>query len=143
MSWSRPFDTTHMYLELLNCVGRLVVPETIYIYILLNYIFKFVKELVTSLDMLIKQVISLDKQLVYYKKAESGLIKKLGYSEARTRLTRAVYLFSIGTNDYTSLFLTKSPLLNSTSHSQYVASVVGNLTTVIAVSYILHNICNK
>ncbi|KAL8118837.1 GDSL esterase/lipase 5 isoform X1 [Apium graveolens] len=80
-------------------------------------------------------VIGLDKQLEYYKKAESGMIKNLGYVEAKKRSTRAVYLFSIGTNDYTSLFLTNSILFTSTSHSKYVASVIGNLTTVITEIY--------
>jgi hypothetical protein len=45
-----------------------------------------------------------------------------------------VYLFSIGTNDYMSPFLTNSTILNSYSKSEYVGIVIGNLTSVIKVS---------
>ncbi|KAJ0074952.1 hypothetical protein Patl1_33828 [Pistacia atlantica] len=43
-------------------------------------------------------------------------------------LSKAVFLFSIGSNDYTSPFLT-----NSTS--RYVGMVIGNLTTVLKEIY--------
>lgn len=59
---------------------------------------------------------------------------KLGYVEAKKRLSRAVYMFSIGSNDYISPFLTNSSILDSYSESEYVEMVVGNLTSVIKVS---------
>ncbi|KAK0595575.1 hypothetical protein LWI29_008015 [Acer saccharum] len=77
-------------------------------------------------------VISLKTQLSYYKKVECWLREKLGNDEAKLIISRAVYLFSIGANDYTSPFLTNNfTLLNSSSHSEYVGIVIGNLTTVI------------
>ncbi|KAK3220612.1 hypothetical protein Dsin_014582 [Dipteronia sinensis] len=81
-------------------------------------------------------VINLKTQLNYYKKVESWLREKLGNDEAKLIITRAVYLFSIGTNDYSSPFLTNNfTLLNSSSHSEYVGIVIGNLTTVIKEIY--------
>ncbi|KAJ4717685.1 GDSL esterase/lipase [Melia azedarach] len=81
-------------------------------------------------------VINLRTQLIYYKKVESLLRGKLGNDEARMRISRAVFLFSIGSNDYTSPFLTNNfTLLHSFSESRYVAMVIGNLTTVIKQVY--------
>jgi len=58
---------------------------------------------------------------------------KLGSSEAKLLLSKAVYMFSIGSNDYLSPFLTDSDVLNSFSHSEYVAMVVRNITSIIKV----------
>lgn len=80
-------------------------------------------------------VIDLKTQLSFYKKVETWLRSKLGKVEAKMTLTKAVYLFSIGTNDYTSLFLTNSTLLDSYSKSEYVGIVIGNLTTIIKDIY--------
>ncbi|KAF5466286.1 hypothetical protein F2P56_016227 [Juglans regia] len=77
-------------------------------------------------------VVDLRTQLSYYKKVVvSWLRRKLGKIEAKLTLSRAVYLFSIGSNDYTSLFLTNSTVLNTYSKSEYVGIVIGNLTTII------------
>lgn len=83
---------------------------------------------------LVFQVIDLKTQLSYYKKVETWLRDKSGKNEAKTTLSRAVYLFSIGSNDYMSPFLTNSSVLNSYSKSEYVGIVIGNLTAVIKVS---------
>ncbi|XVF25276.1 hypothetical protein REPUB_Repub13aG0199100 [Reevesia pubescens] len=80
-------------------------------------------------------VIDLNTQLIYYKKVESWLRKKLGNDEAKMSLSRAVYLFGIGSNDYMSPFLTNSTVLNNYSDSTYVGMVIGNLTTVIKEIY--------
>lgn len=80
------------------------------------------------------QVIDLKTQLKYYNKVVIWLRHKLGNFEAKMRLSRAVYLFSIGSNDYMSPFLTNSTILDSYSESEYVGMVIGNLTTVIKVS---------
>ncbi|XP_062154192.1 GDSL esterase/lipase 5-like isoform X2 [Alnus glutinosa] len=81
------------------------------------------------------EVIDLKTQLYYYKKVEAWLRHKLGNAEAKTTLSRAVYLFSIGSNDYMSPFLTNSTILNSYSKSEYVGIVIGNLTSVIRAIY--------
>ena len=84
------------------------------------------------------QVIRLKTQLSYYKKVECWLREKLGNDEAKLIVSRAVYLFSIGTNDYASPFFTNNfTLLNSSSHSEYVGIVIGNLTTAIKVSIVI------
>ncbi|XP_044495306.1 GDSL esterase/lipase 5-like isoform X2 [Mangifera indica] len=80
-------------------------------------------------------VINLKTQLSYYKKVESWLREKLSNDEGKLILSRAVYLFSIGSNDYTSPFLTNSTVLNSFSKSQYIGMVIGNLTRVLKEIY--------
>nr|XP_027121901.1 GDSL esterase/lipase 5-like isoform X1 [Coffea arabica] len=78
------------------------------------------------------QVIGLRTQLRYYTKVKAWLRHELGDVESNMILSRAVYLFSIGTNDYTSTFLTNSTMLaNSGSPSNYVGMVIGNLTSVV------------
>ncbi|CAK7356458.1 unnamed protein product [Dovyalis caffra] len=76
-------------------------------------------------------VIDLKTQLRYYKKVEKGLRRKLGSDEAKMTISKAVYLFSIGSNDYMSPFLTNSTVLKSYTNSKYVEMVISNLTTVI------------
>lgn len=81
------------------------------------------------------QVISLSAQLSFYKKVVGVLRQKLGDLESKTTLSNAVYLFSIGTNDYTSIFLTNSTILSFYSKSDYVGMVIGNLTIAIKEVY--------
>ncbi|XP_057459461.1 GDSL esterase/lipase 5-like isoform X1 [Actinidia eriantha] len=81
-------------------------------------------------------VINLSTQLRNYKKVVRWLRGKLGDGEADTSLSRAVYLFSIGSNDYMSPFLTNSSVLTSYSNSNYVAMVIGNLTMAIKEVYL-------
>ncbi|KAL9992159.1 putative GDSL lipase/esterase, lipase, GDSL, active, SGNH hydrolase superfamily [Helianthus debilis subsp. tardiflorus] len=78
-------------------------------------------------------VISLETQLRYHKRVEKRLRKMYGNTEADTTLSKAVYLFSIGSNDYTSPYLiTNSSHFNSSySNSLLVRIVIGNLTTAI------------
>lgn len=81
-------------------------------------------------------VIGLKTQLRYYTKVKAWLTHKLGDVESNMILSRAVYLFSIGTNDYISPFLANSTMLaNSGSHSKYVELVIGNLTSVVKAIY--------
>ncbi|XVE51795.1 hypothetical protein DITRI_Ditri02bG0070200 [Diplodiscus trichospermus] len=80
-------------------------------------------------------VIDLKSQLSNYYKAENWLRQKLGNDEAKMTISRAVYLFSIGSNDYMSPFLTNSTILHNYSDSIYVGMVIGNLTTVIKEIY--------
>nr|GEW52053.1 lipase, GDSL [Tanacetum cinerariifolium] len=78
-------------------------------------------------------VISLQTQLSNHKRVEERLRKIYGSTEAKNTLSKAVYMFSIGTNDYISPYLiTNSTHFNSSySNSQLVQIVVGNLTSVI------------
>ncbi|GMN36773.1 hypothetical protein TIFTF001_006288 [Ficus carica] len=82
-------------------------------------------------------VIDLKTQLRNYKKVEGWLRHKVGSVGAEVTLSKAVYLFSIGTNDYMSIFLTNSTVLTTFSHSQYVHMVIGNLTAVLKEIYTL------
>lgn len=78
-------------------------------------------------------VISLHTQLRYHKKVVNRLRKMYGDTEARNTLSKAVYLFSIGTNDYLNPYMiTNSTHFNSSySNSQLVDIVIGNLTIAI------------
>ncbi|KAL0853350.1 hypothetical protein Bca101_058502 [Brassica carinata] len=78
-------------------------------------------------------VISLRTQLDHYKKVERLWRMKFGKEESKKRISRAVYLISIGSNDYSSPFLTNQSL--SISMSQHVDIVIGNLTTFIKEIY--------
>ncbi|XP_021688461.2 GDSL esterase/lipase 2 [Hevea brasiliensis] len=80
-------------------------------------------------------VIDLKTQLNYFKNVEKQLRQKLGESETKTLLSRAIYLFSIGTNDYLEPSTKNSSLLQFFSREEYVGMVIGNLTTVIKEIY--------
>ncbi|GKV09711.1 hypothetical protein SLEP1_g21168 [Rubroshorea leprosula] len=80
-------------------------------------------------------VIDLKTQLRYFKKVESWLRKKLGNDEGKLTISKAVYLVSIGSNDYMSPFLTHSTSLNTYTVSTFVGMVIGNLTSVIKEIY--------
>ncbi|XP_059456465.1 GDSL esterase/lipase 1-like [Corylus avellana] len=76
-------------------------------------------------------VIDLNTQLKYFKNVETMLKRKVGETQAKKLLSRAVYLISIGNNDYLAPFTTNSSVLLSYSPQEYVDMVIGNLTTVI------------
>ncbi|KAK2987357.1 hypothetical protein RJ640_023658, partial [Escallonia rubra] len=77
-------------------------------------------------------VISLNTQLTYFKDVEKQLVHKLGAEEAMQLLSKAVYLFSVGVNDYVRLILVNS----SSSHKhEFVNMVIENLTVVIKEIY--------
>uniref|UniRef100_A0A2N9FTZ2 SGNH hydrolase-type esterase domain-containing protein n=1 Tax=Fagus sylvatica TaxID=28930 RepID=A0A2N9FTZ2_FAGSY len=80
-------------------------------------------------------VIDLNTQVHYFKKARRLLRKKLGDAEAKTLLARAVYLTSIGSNDYTVLFTSNSSTFQTYSPEKYVEFVIGNLTSAIKEIY--------
>ena len=79
------------------------------------------------------QVISLNTQLSYFKNVEKQFRRMLGDEAAKKVLFEAVYLISIGTNDYLSPFFRYSTVFQSYSQKQYINMVVGNLTEVIKV----------
>ncbi|CAO2824659.1 unnamed protein product [Amaranthus hypochondriacus] len=81
-------------------------------------------------------VIDLHMQLKSYKKVKKWLIKEYGYVKARKRLKKGVYLFSIGINDYMSLFVSNSSkFLTSYTKPHYVNMVINNITSVVKEIY--------
>ncbi|KAF7136299.1 hypothetical protein RHSIM_Rhsim08G0242800 [Rhododendron simsii] len=80
-------------------------------------------------------VINLKTQLSYFKNVENMLRQKLGTKDAKQLLHNAVYLFSIGGNDYLSPIGSNSSIYYSYSQAEYVDMVIGNLTTVIKEIY--------
>ncbi|XP_022715358.1 GDSL esterase/lipase 1-like [Durio zibethinus] len=80
-------------------------------------------------------VIDLKTQLSYFKKVEKLLRQKLGNAEAKTLLSKAVYLISIGANDYISPLSTNSSVFQFFSKEEYVGMVIGNLTDTIKEIY--------
>ncbi|KDP40645.1 hypothetical protein JCGZ_24644 [Jatropha curcas] len=72
--------------------------------------------------------IDLKTQLKYFKKVEKQLRKELGKIRTKKWLSGAVFLFSVGTNDYASTF----PVI---PNPHQVEMVIGNLTKVIKEIY--------
>ncbi|OWM66843.1 GDSL esterase/lipase 1-like [Punica granatum] len=80
-------------------------------------------------------VVDLKSQLRLFEKMEKQLKKNFGDELAAKTISEAVYLFSIGSGDYSSTFFTNSTLFQSHSHEEYVAMVIGNITSVISGIY--------
>ncbi|CAL5371246.1 unnamed protein product [Camellia sinensis] len=76
-------------------------------------------------------VIDLKTQVANFKKVEKSLMKQLGDKEAKKILSRAIYLISIGSNDYFTIFATNSSVFKSYPREEYVEMVIGNLTQVV------------
>ncbi|KAJ1407038.1 SGNH hydrolase superfamily [Sesbania bispinosa] len=81
--------------------------------------------------------IDLNTQTNYFREVGKQLRQKLGGMEAKKLLSRAVYIFSIGGNDYGTPFLTNSttPLLLPYPQQQFVDFVIGNITVAIKEIY--------
>nr|GLL25016.1 GDSL esterase/lipase 1-like [Ipomoea trifida] len=79
-------------------------------------------------------VISLKAQLGYFKKVSQQLKKEVGNEGSKKLLSNAVYMFNIGSNDYSNYVL-NSTLLNAYTQNQYVDMVVGNMSTVFQEIY--------
>ncbi|KAH1196246.1 GDSL esterase/lipase 2 [Glycine max] len=77
----------------------------------------------------IPDFIDLKTQLSYFKKVSKVLRQDLGDAETTTLLAKAVYLISIGGNDYEISLSENSSSTHTTE--KYIDMVVGNLTTVI------------
>ncbi|XP_010552192.1 PREDICTED: GDSL esterase/lipase 3-like [Tarenaya hassleriana] len=81
-------------------------------------------------------VIDLKTQLRNFKNVEKILTENLGDAEAKKLLSRAVYLFHIGANDYFYPFsLNSSSFQSHTKKAEFVDIVVGNITAVIKEVY--------
>ncbi|GAB2222192.1 hypothetical protein Droror1_Dr00013396 [Drosera rotundifolia] len=78
--------------------------------------------------------ISLREQLSYFKDVVSTLKQQFGEAETKRKLMRAIYLFSMGGNDYFS-FYTSYPNASESAQKEYVSIVIGNLTEVIEEIY--------
>ena len=78
-------------------------------------------------------MVDLKTQLRYFKKVKKQLSEKLGPEKAKTLISSAVYLFSVGGNDYLSPFTFNSSFYNKYSKKEYVGMVFGNFTQVIEV----------
>lgn len=80
--------------------------------------------------------ISLRMQLEYFKDMKKSLSQQLNNAEAEKVLRKAVYLFSIGGNDYFS-FYSSNPNANQSDQRTYAEMVIGNLTLVLQELYSL------
>ena len=78
-------------------------------------------------------MVDLETQLNYFKKVERKLRRKLGVGEAKELISSAVYLFSVGGNDYLSPFTFNSSFYDKYSKKEYVGMVLGNFTQVLEV----------
>lgn len=80
-------------------------------------------------------VVPLRRQVDYLKEMKRSLRKKLGTSETKKLLSRAVYLIAIGSNDYGAFDPQSNLLYQFYTTQQYVDSVIGNMTTFIKEIY--------
>ncbi|RXH67600.1 hypothetical protein DVH24_027747 [Malus domestica] len=80
-------------------------------------------------------VIDLPSQLSNLESVRKSLRQELGHDEATTLLSRAVYLFAFGSNDYIVPFEKNSSVLHSYSPEKYVGLVIGNITSAIKEIY--------
>ena len=87
-------------------------------------------------------MIDLKSQLNNFKNLESLLSKELGDAEAKHFLFRAVYIISVGSNDYAVPFTRNSSIFQSYTPEEYVDMVISNLTFVIEVRKI-NNLFNN
>ncbi|KAI4346105.1 hypothetical protein L6164_013185 [Bauhinia variegata] len=76
-------------------------------------------------------VIDLKSQLAGFKSVSKKLRKELGDIEAKCFLSRSVYLFNMGANDYNMLAVEKR---NAYSTNKFVDMVISNQTSVVKVS---------
>lgn len=102
------------------------------VYIKQIYNHNFITKLVISWYwsiMFYWQVVNLNTQLNQFKNVATQLAQRLGEEEASALLSRSVYMFSIGVNDYSSTIKGDS--------KQFRNMIIGNLTSVIKVISIL------
>lgn len=70
----------------------------------------------------------------YFEEVEKRLIAKLGASKAEEMISNAVYLISMGSNDYLGGYLGNPKMQELYNPQLYVGIVLGNLTSTIQVS---------
>ncbi|KAG2380923.1 GDSL esterase/lipase [Vigna angularis] len=82
-------------------------------------------------SILLREVIDLKTQAIYLKDLKNVFSQRLGKAIAEDIVSKSVYLFSIGGNDYGSLLNPDSNLvLPPGDHQGFVDIVIGNLTDV-------------
>lgn len=74
-------------------------------------------------------MIGLQKQLKEFGRVKKKLKEKLGEERTKQLTANAVYLFSIGSDDY----FAPSPSFHSFSPREYIAMVVANITAAFEV----------
>ncbi|KAL9256003.1 GDSL esterase/lipase 5-like protein [Drosera capensis] len=81
--------------------------------------------------------INLKMQVDYFEEMVTKLRSQIGVAEANKLLGNAVYLFSIGGNDYVSLVTANlnKPALSASYKREYISTVLGNLTAHITTIY--------
>jgi hypothetical protein len=79
------------------------------------------------------KTIGLKTQLSFFKYTKKHLNVKLGEAKTKTLLSRALYMFSIGSSDYITFATHKTTELPSYTRDEYVKTVIGNLTDAIQV----------
>lgn len=79
-------------------------------------------------------VVNLHTQLSYFKKVGQWLMAKMGTKGEKNLLKKAVYLFSIGGNDYMR-FASTYPTATSSAQKHQVAMVIANITNVLKEIY--------
>ncbi|CAN8259395.1 unnamed protein product [Cochlearia groenlandica] len=77
----------------------------------------------------------LGTQLNSFKNVTDVLRTELGDAEARRIISKAVYIFHIGANDYQYPFFANSTIITTTTKEKFVDFVIGNTTTVIEELY--------
>ncbi|XP_027337345.1 GDSL esterase/lipase 5-like [Abrus precatorius] len=82
-------------------------------------------------------VIDQKSQALYFAKVSKQFRQKLGEEEAKKLLSRAIYIVSIGGNDYSAPYYTNSttPVAIPYSQQNFVDFVIGNITTAIKAIY--------
>lgn len=78
-------------------------------------------------------------QLRYFKNVVRKFRRKLGKKETEILLSNAVYLFSIGSNDYFVPFSNNSTVFKYNGQEEFVHQVIGNFTAVVKVTNALSN----
>ena len=78
-------------------------------------------------------MIDLGTQLNSFRNVERSLRSALGDAEAKKIFSRAVYMFSIGSNDLFFPLVANSSLFQSNTKERFVDFVIGNTTSVLEV----------
>ncbi|XP_061947419.1 GDSL esterase/lipase 3-like [Populus nigra] len=89
------------------------------------------------------KVIDLKTQLRYFKELEKLPRQKLSDEVAKTLLSSALYLFSIGSNDYFVPFIPNPTVLQSYNRNEYIRMVIGNLTSGIQCGLNKFELCDN
>ena len=84
-------------------------------------------------------MVDLQTQLRYFKKVKKRLSQTLGPAKAETLISKAVYLFSVGGNDYISRYTADSTTLDKHYKKESAGMVLGNLTQVLQVMDSIYN----